>query len=292
MRGRRVNYRNRQSLVGFSLTLPAAAFFVCFSVFPTLFAFVISFFQYDLFHPPTFVGVENYVGLLHDKNFLEAFRVTVTFMLLFGPLSWVLGFLAASVLKDRIFGRGAARTILFVPTILSAVAMATAWSLLLRPNGPINAIIGVRIPWLTSQSTALAGIALMSIWQSAGWFMVVFLAGLLSVPNEFYEAARIDGAGRWASLRYITLPMLRPVFALVVVWTLVAGMKVFTPMFIMTGGGPNNATRSIAMLIYQLGLQDLRFGEASAISIVGFVIILMLTIVYLRVFRVHKAIGE
>jgi ABC-type sugar transport system permease subunit len=132
----------------------------------------------------------------------------------------------------------------------------------------------------------------MSVWQGVGWFMVVFLAGLQSIPETYYEAAKIDGADRWQLLRHITLPLLRPVFAFVVISTIIAGMKVFTPMFIMTGGGPNNATRSMAMLIYHEGLRDLRMGRASAISMVGFFLILILTIIQLRLFRVHEEVGE
>jgi ABC-type sugar transport system permease subunit len=229
--------------------------------------------------------------MVKDKRFWRAVRVTLTYTATFGPISWVIGFSLAMLIKDKILGRGFFRSVFFTPTILSAVAMATAWSLLLRKNGPINAILGLSIPWLTNQDTALWGIVLMSVWQGVGWFMVVFLAGLQGIPDVFYEAAKIDGASGRQLLRHITLPLMRPVFALVVIQTIIGGMKVFTPMFIMTGGGPNSVTRSFAMLIYHEGLRDLRMGRASAISMVGFAFILVLSIIQLRLFRVHEDVG-
>lgn len=283
-----LNYRTRQKLSGVLFVLPVLLFFAVFNIYPILNAFVVSFFEFDLFTPMKFVGLNNYVNLWSNPNFWSAIRVTFTYTLLFAPPAWFIGFVLALILKEKIIGRYVYRSIFFVPTILSAVAMATAWSLLLRVNGPINGILGLSIPWLTNENTALLGIVIMSVWQGFGWYMVVFLAGLLAIPDEFYEAARIDGASSWGMLRYITLPLMRPVFAVVVIQTIIIGMKVFTPMFIMTGGGPNNATRSLAMLIYHEGLRDFRMGRASAISIVAFAIVLVVTIAQLRLFRVRE----
>jgi ABC-type sugar transport system permease subunit len=287
----RWHYHDRMKVIGFLFTAPVLLFFLAFSIYPVLSAFVLSFFQYDLFSPMQWTGRGNYVSLAQDKKFWQAVEVTLTYTVTFGPISWVIGFTLAMLIKEKVPGRGFFRSIFFAPTILSAVAMATAWSLLLRKNGPINAILGLSIPWLTNQQTALWGIVLMSVWQGIGWFMVVFLAGLQGIPDVYYEAAEIDGANGWRLLRHITLPMMRPIFALVVIQTIIGGMKVFTPMFIMTGGGPNNVTRSLAMLIYHEGLRDLRMGRASAISMTAFLFILVLTIVQLRLFRVHEDIG-
>lgn len=283
--------RSSHSTAGLTFTLPILCLFAVFNVIPTAYAFVVSLTSYDLFHPPTFVGLENYVDLLSNRTFWQAISVTVGYTLMFGPISWLLGLLLALLLKDAIVGRSVFRSIFFMPTILSSVAMAVTWALLLRLNGPINTDLGISVPWLTNTQTALIGISLLGIWQSVGWFMVIFLAGLASIPGSLIEAARIDGAGAVGLLRHITLPLLRPIFAVVVIQTIVAGMKVFSPMFIMTGGGPANATRSVAMLIYQEGLRDLRMGSASAMSVIGFVVILGLTVIYLRVFRVNEEIG-
>lgn len=281
----------RHEAAGLALTLPILALFVVFNLLPTVYAFGISLTQFDLFSAPKFVGLDNYLKLVNNANFWRALTVTAGYTLLFGPASWVIGFLIAYLLKGRVLGRDAWRSVFFIPTILSSVAMAVTWSLLLRLNGPLNAVLDIQVPWLTNSQTALLGISILGIWQSVGWWMVIFLAGLLSIPESLIEAARIDGAGPLALLRHITLPLLRPVFAVVAVQTIVAGMKVFSPMFIMTGGGPNNATRSIAMLIYQEGLRDLRFGNAAAISVIGFLIIMVLTVFYLRIFRVREEIG-
>jgi ABC-type sugar transport system permease subunit len=281
----------RHEAAGLALTLPIIALFLVFNLLPTVYAFAISLTQFDLFSAPKFVGLDNYLKLVNNANFWRALTVTAGYTLLFGPASWVIGFLIAYLLKGRVLGRDAWRSVFFIPTILSSVAMAVTWSLLLRLNGPLNAVLDIHVPWLTNSQTALLGISILGIWQSVGWWMVVFLAGLLSIPESLTEAARIDGAGPLALLRHITLPLMRPVFAVVAVQTIVAGLKVFSPMFIMTGGGPNNATRSIAMLIYQEGLRDLRFGNAAAISVIGFLIIMVLTVFYLRIFRVREEIG-
>ena len=287
-----LRYHTRMKVVGFLFTLPVLVFFLVFNVYPILSAIIISFHEFDLFGPMTWVGPANYQNLAGNKRFWSAIRVTFGFTLLFGPPAWAIGFMFASLIKEKLVGRFFFRSVFFAPTILSSVAMATAWSLLLRQNGPLNAILGLSVSWLTKQDSALWGIVMMSVWQGVGWFMVVFLAGLQSIPQTFYEAAAIDGAGRWQLMRHITLPMLRPIFAFIVIHTIIAGMKVFTPMFIMTGGGPNNATRSMAMMIYHEGLRDLRMGRASAISMIGFVLILILTVVQLRLFRVHEGIEE
>ena len=231
-----LRYHTRMKLVGFLFTLPVLAFFLIFNIYPIVSAIVISFHEFDLFGPMTWVGLENYQNLAGNKNFWSAMRVTLSFTLFFGPPAWVMGFVFASLIREKLVGRFFFRSVFFAPTILSAVAMATAWSLLLRQNGPLNAMLGLSVSWLTKQNSALWGIVIMSAWQGVGWFMVVFLAGLQSIPQTFYEAAAIDGAGRWRLMRHITLPMLRPVFAFVVIHTIIAGMKVFTPMFIMTGG--------------------------------------------------------
>jgi ABC-type sugar transport system permease subunit len=286
----RWNYYRREQVSGLLFILPVMFFFLTFNMYPMLRAFVVSFQDYDLFTPARSVGFENYLNLLGNRRFWRALQVTISYTLVFGVASWLVGFVLALLISGKVWGRGFFRAVFFLPSILSAVAMATAWSLLLQANGPINAILGVRILWLTTERTALVGIALMGIWQGMGWFMVVFLAGLKSISQTHYDAAQIDGAGPWQLLRYITLPLMRPVFAFVVVQTLIGGMKIFTPMFIMTGGGPNDATRSFAMLVYQEGLRDLRMGSASAMSVIGFVLVLILTVMQLRLFRVREGI--
>ena len=286
-----MNYRNRQAVSGVGFMLPAVMLLAAFNVFPILYAVVVSFFRFDFFSPLEFVGLKNYLAALGSPTFWDAIRVTATYTVLFGPASWLIGFVGAYLLKDRLVGRGALRSIFFIPTVLSSVAMATAWSLMLQINGPISALLGARIPWLTTEGLALVSIAGIGVWQAFGWFMVVFLAGLLSIPESYYEAAKIDGADSWQLLRYITVPHMRPIFALVVIQTVIAGLKVFTPMFVMTGGGPNDSTRSVAMLIYQSGLRDFRMGYAAAISVIGFLAILALTVLYLRIFRVHEEVG-
>lgn len=285
----RLEYRKRLALTGIGFTLPTLAFLSVFNGVPIFSALFVSFTSYDLFTSPTFVGLANYAGLPGNKSFWSAFQVTATFTLVWGPLSWVIGYMVANLVRNPMVGRGFFRTLFYVPTVLSSVGLALCWTLLLQRNGPINSALGISVPWLTDTHSALFGIVGFATWQSLGWFMLVFLAGLLAVPREYYEAALVDGAGAWQMQWYITLPLMRPIFAVVVVQTLIGGLKVFSPMFLMTAGGPDNSTQSVAMLVYQEGLRNFRMGRASAISFIGVGVVLVLTVVYLRAFRVRES---
>ena len=277
--------------VGFLFTVPVLSMFAAFNVGPALYAVYLSVTRFNLLTPPVFVGMDNYVRLATDANFWRAMAVTAQYTFLFGPPSWILGLLLALLLRNKIMGRVVFRSVFFMPTILSGVAMTVAWGLLFRLNGPVNATLGISVPWLTSSDTAIVAMAFLGIWRSAGWFMVIFLAGLSSIPESLYEAARIDGAGPVKQTWYITLPLLRPVFIFVVIMTMVEGLKVFAPMFILSGGGPNNATRSISLLIYQEGLQNLRMGSAAAMSVIGLVFVLLIIVVFLRLSRANEDVG-
>ena len=278
--------------VGFLFTVPVLVLFAAFNVGPALYAVFLSLTRFNLLTPPVFVGLDNYIRLATDADFWRAIAVTAEYTIIFGPPSWVLGLTLALLLRDRILGRAVFQSVFFGPTILSGVAMTVAWGLLFRLNGPVNATLGVSVPWLTSSDTAIVAMAFLGIWRSAGWFMVIFLAGLASIPESLYEAARIDGAGPVRQTWHITLPLLRPVFVFVVIMTMVEGLKIFAPMFILSGGGPNNATRSISLLIYQEGLQNLRMGSAAAMSVIGLVFVLLIIVVFLRLSRADEEAGH
>ena len=251
-------------------------------------AFVVSFFKYDLMTPMKYVGVQQYAYLLSDRRFWHALWVSAQFLLFVTPPAWLLGFFFASLVNDKIMGRGFFRGVYFFPKVLSVVAMATAWELLLRANGPVNALLGVRVSWLRQGQTAMLGIAMMSVWQNLGWYMVVFLTGLQAIPRELYDAAQVDGASGLRLLRHITLPLMRPVFAYAGVVSVIESTKVFTPMFLMTAGGPDRSTESLVMLIYQAGFKELAMGRASAMAVLMFVMVLLISLVQLRAFRVEE----
>ena len=280
-----LTYHGRKHLSGFLFVLPTFIFFGIFSVYPMLKAFQVSLFRWDLVSPMQFVGLKNYVDLLHSENFFQAFKVTWSYILLVYPVSWALGFGLAVLLKEHFPGRDFFRTAFFLPTVFPIIGMSLAWWVMYQPTGLVNSLIGQTIYWMTRSKYALPGIAMMEIWRGMGYWMILFLVGLQSIPGEFYDAAKIDGADAWQRLRYVTLPLMKPIFSLIVVISMIWGMQVMVPMFVMTQGGPGNATRSVVMLIYQTGIRDWRMGSASAMSVVLFFVMLVLTVFQLRIFR-------
>jgi multiple sugar transport system permease protein len=283
-----MTYHRRRQLTGFLFVFPTLLFFVIFSVYPMLKAFQVSVFQWDLVTPMKFVGLKNYINLLQSENFIRAFKVTWSYIVLVYPVSWVLGFALAVLLNKRFPGRDFFRTAFFLPTIFPIIGMSLAWWVMYQPTGLVNNLLGRTIHWMTRSKYAMPGIAIMDIWRGMGYWMILFLVGLQSIPNEFYDAAKIDGAGAWQLLRYVTVPLMKPTFSLIVVISLIWGMQVIVPMFVMTQGGPGNATRSLVMLIYQTGIRDWRMGVACAMSVILFFVMLILTVFQLRVFRVHE----
>lgn len=245
-----------------------------------------SFTNYDLVSQNDFIGLENYQRLLTDPNFLKSAEVTAKFILIFAPPVWLLSFLVASLLRRSFRGRDFYRTVFFAPSIMSLVGISVVWRIMLAQQGPINALLGMRISWLTDRQFALAGISLMEIWRNMGFYTIMFLVGLQTIPLDYYEAAKVDGASPWQTLRHITLPLLRPTFALIFIISMIASVKIFTPMYVMTQGGPSNSTRSSVLLIYRTALQQLQMGYASAESVILFLVIFVFTIFQLRIFRV------
>ncbi len=251
-------------------------------------AFFLSFTNYDLVSQKDFIGFGNYQRLLTDPNFRQAIGVTIKYILIFAPTVWVISFIIALLLRRNFKGRNFFRTLFFSPSILSLVGMSVVWRIMLNQQGPINAVLGVVINWLTDRNFALAGISMMEVWRNMGFYAIMFLVGLQTIPKDYYDAARVDGASSWQTLRWITLPLLRPTFALVFVITMVASVKVFTPMYIMTQGGPSNSTRSAVLLIYRTALEQLQMGLASAESVILFMVMLVFSIFQLRLFRVGR----
>jgi multiple sugar transport system permease protein len=283
-----MTYHRRRQLTGFLFVFPTLLFFVTFSVYPMLKAFQVSVFQWDLVTPMKFVGLKNYTDLLQSENFIRAFKVTWSYIVLVYPVSWALGFALAVLLNKRFPGRDFFRTAFFLPTIFPIIGMSLAWWVMYQPTGLVNNLLGRTIHWMTRSKYAMPGIAIMDIWRGMGYWMILFLVGLQSIPNEFYDAAKIDGAGAWQLLRYVTVPLMKPTFSLIVVISLIWGMQVIVPMFVMTQGGPGNATRSLVMLIYQTGIRDWRMGVACAMSVILFFVMLILTVFQLRLFRVQE----
>jgi ABC-type sugar transport system permease subunit len=281
--------RRRSILVGWSFILPNFLGFALFTLVPVLAAFVLAFMNWDAYNPPTFAGIKNFARLFGDQNFHVALGNTLLYAIGHVPLTLVCALGLAILLNQKLRGIAFFRVAIFFPYITSLVAIAIVWNMLFDPvNGPINQflhLLGIANPpgWTSSTGWALPAVIITSVWRDMGYYMVLFLAGLQAIPQEYYEAAAMDGAGRWRTLWNITLPSLRPTTFLVLVLLSVSSFKVFDLIFVMTGGGPGRATLVLSQLIYQNGILNGQFGYSSAISLVLFLIVLLVTVFQFRI---------
>jgi multiple sugar transport system permease protein len=268
---------------GFLYIAPLILGIVAFQLFPILVSVYISFTEWDGISPVEFVGVANYTEMFtEDPLFLETLRNTIVFTLLAIPLTTVLGFLLALLCNRKLRGISLLRAAYFAPYITNVVAIGYIWYWIYNPErGFINGLlstVGIDGPaWLSSSSWALFAVVIVSVWQGAGYPMVIFLAGLQGIPKDLYEAAEIDGAGAWNRVRRITLPLLTPSLFFVVVTQFITSFQVFGVIYIMTQGGPGNATSVYIYYLYQTAFSFGKLGYASAMAWVLFVILALVT---------------
>jgi ABC-type sugar transport system permease subunit len=275
----------RRNLWGLAFVLPAILFFATFSLYPVANAFYISFHKFDLFNPMQFVGLKNYIFLINSASFWNSFWVTLYYV--FGtciPI-WFLSF-GLALLFNRAFRlRDSFITIYFTPMVMSLVASSIIWKTMYNQAGPINTIFGLNIAWLTDSDWAMPALIILSVWKGTGYYMILYLAGLRNIPREYYEAAAIDGANPWQTLFFITLPLMKRTIVFVIIVSIVIGFKVFVPMFVMTQGGPSDATLVLTLKIYEDGFRFSRMGRATAESVFMFIFLMGFSIAQLRLFR-------
>lgn len=269
--------------------VPACAFFVVFNFYPMAQAAYLSLTDFNLISPPRFIGIGNYLALLSDERFLTAFRNTIVFMLGTTVPLWVLSLAVAIGLRRERRLQGLLQTLYFIPVVLSGVSVAVAWKVLYNPFGLINSLLGPftdePIRWLTSATWAPIALILLTLWQELGFYIIIFMTALQQIPKDFYDAARIDGASEGRLLRYITLPLIKPAMLLVMVLSLIHGFQTFTYQFILTRGGPSDATNVLSLYIYSSAFSYLRMGAAAAMSLVMVTIIVVLTWSQMRIVR-------
>ena len=286
----------RQDLIGWSFAAPFVILFGIFLAMPIVAALALSFTSFglrDLQNPigTTFIGLENYTDLFADPKFWKSLGNTAYFVVVGVPLTLVLGLVIASALSRGITRfRTAFRVGYYLPVITSIVAIAIVWRFLLNPDvGLINMLlksVGIDGPaWLANPTLAMPSIIAMAVWRNVGFAMVVFIAGMQAIPAVLYEAAAIDGAGRWKAFRYVTLPMLRPTILFMLVITTIGYLQLFEEPFVMTDGGPLDATLSVTMYMYQQGFEFFHQGYASAIAYVLFVIVAVVAFLQFKFLR-------
>lgn len=275
---------------GYLFAAPAMVFFVFFAIYPIGRTFYLSFFDYSVVDPPVYTGLDNYRQIIGDDRFntslVNSFRyVAFTYI----PV-WIIALLLALALNTRIRGRGFFRTVYFVPVVMSWVVVSVIWKLIFHRNGLLNSMFldPIGIPpknWLTDVDLAPNAIVMMSVWKEVGFFMVIFLAGLQNIPGDLMDASKVDGANAFQAFRSVTLPLLQPTILFATVIGMITGLQVFIPQFVMTQGGPVDATLVLTLDIYQTGFFFLDGGKAAAMSVVLFFIIAIVTLIQFFLYR-------
>jgi multiple sugar transport system permease protein len=281
----------RETAIAYLFLLPFLVLYSIFAIIPIVQGFWISLHNWEIVGTNIrFVGLGNYQILLQDKLFWSSLWQTIYFVVLSGPSMIILGLILALLLNRRIPGIGGFRTIFYLPSVLSVTVIGLIFGRFFTsdPRGFINALIAQLgldpIPFLHDPRLAMPVIALTSLWWSVGFNMLIFLAGLQDIPEELYEAAKVDGANRWALFRHVTLPGLSRPMTFVVILQIIGSFQVFGQVSVMTGGGPAGATRTIVFYIWERAFYHWQLGYGAAIAFVLFGILLVISLVQLKFF--------
>jgi multiple sugar transport system permease protein len=284
-----------QARMAYLFISPAILLFSVFTVVPVFMAFYLSFTNYDVLSRMDWVGLSNYRKLYTDALLWQTFRNVLFYTVIFVPLNILTSLLIALLLNKAIRGVKVFRTLNYLPTLTSAVAAATVWLWVLHPEfGLLNGFLsyfGVTGPaWLSETRTAMASVIMVTLWQAVGSNMVIYLAGLQGVPDYLYESAKLDGANAVQRFRYITWPQLRPTTFLVSTMSIIGALQLFDQAFVLTQGGPANATKTPVYLIYQQGFNQLQMGYASAQAFVLALAILIFSLINMRLSKAEEPI--
>jgi len=272
------------------LVLPNLLALLVFNVGPLLFSLGMTLTDWSLVKPPVFTGTANLERLVSDDVFWRALANTATYVLIYVPLLTVASFVLAVALDRKLHGITLFRTVFFMPSVVLFVSVAMLWQWLYEPNnGLINyllGLVGISGPgWLSSRQWALPSIVVMNVWRHAGYYALIFLAGLQGIPDELREAAEVDGASALQRIRHVTIPVIFPTTFFVVVTALIASFQLFGEAYVMTRGGPAYSTTTLVYYIYRNGFEAFRMGYAALIAWVLFLLVFLVTIVQWRIAR-------
>jgi len=287
----RRRHERRRTLAAWGFLAPNAVFFVAFLLLPAAYLFYLTFHEGGIITPAKYVGLKNWASIWSDELVRTSIRNTLYYCLMAIPAVFVIGMLLALCLQHIPRGSGPFRSIFYLPTLTPYVTAALIWLFVVqRDFGALNVLLGfVGIPpqnWLGSTTLAMPSIAMLEVWRGVGFWTLLFLAALLGLPRELYQAATIDGAGPWQQFRHLTLPLLRPTFYFAVVMATIWNIQLFDSVSILTDGGPVNATTTVVWYIYKAMFQfNDKTGFAAALSFVLLLFILALTLVEIRLLR-------
>ena len=290
-----INLESRRALAGAGFLAPALLVLLSFLAFPVVYALAVSFTRYDLVSSPSFVGLRNYQALFADPQFWASARVTLAFVTLAGLPLLVVALGLALLLEQRLRGSSFFRAAIFVPVVIPEVAAAVVWRFIFHPYGLLNTLVAstglsqTDIAWLLSPRAVLWAFVILAIWKQLGYFVVIFATGLSTIAAEHTEAAIMDGASALQRFWYVTLPMLRPTMFFAVTMMLVILLNTFAPFYLMTNGGPANASEVMALLMYKIGFEYLDFGRATAVAVLMMAVIGGVSVIQFLVFREQPA---
>jgi len=285
------HYQRAERLTFLALIAPNFILFGVFTFWPLIYNFYLSFTKWNMITPsPTWIGLDNYATLIQDPIFWRVLWNTVYLATGSITIRLVLALALALVLNQKLAGRDVYRAIIFSPTFTTGAAIALVWTWIFHKDLGLLRLplswVGLPSPnWLADVNWTIPALIIVTIWRGLGYDMVIFLAGLQGIPAELYEAARVDGAGRWSLFRHITLPLLSPITFFLVVTSIIGALQVFDIVAVMTAGGPMNSSKVYVYYVYENAFKFFKVGYAAALSIVLFIITLAITIFQTRLSR-------
>ncbi|HNW59132.1 MAG TPA: sugar ABC transporter permease [bacterium] len=283
--------RKKEGLSALLFLSPTLVIFSTFVLFPVLFSFYLSFHQWNMFSAQqAFVGLANYTRMFRDPEFWSVLKNTLIYTVGTVPLNMALSLLVAYLLNQKLAGKKFLRTAFFAPVIISPVAAAVIWRWMYDPNfGLVNyflTLVGIKGPnWLNEPHSAMFALILMAVWKTLGFNMVLFSAGLQGIPDTYYEAAEIDGAGAWTKFWRITIPLLSPTTFFIMVMSIIGSFQAFDVVYVLTSGGPMGATKVLVFYLYEQAFKFFEMGYASAVAYFLFLLLIVLTLLQIRLMK-------
>lgn len=281
--------KSRENITGWLFVLPLIIYFIVFQLAPMIIAFVISLNEWNMRTPMKFVGIQNYVHLLTNyqglyDDFWPSLVVTIKYILLTVPASVVLVLVVAALLNSKVKGEGIFKTIFYIPSVTSGVAIAAIWMFMVDPqHGMINQLLGTHISFLATKSTALYTLAVMAIWGGLGYNTLIMLSAMKGINESLYEAAEIDGAGAIKKFVHVTIPSVTPIIFFISITSVIGAFQAFDQMYLTTGGGPEKSTMTYMLGLYNQAFEYNNMGIACAMSYILFAIIMVITFIQFKV---------
>ena len=274
---------------GFYFVLPSLIIYGIFLIYPMLSAFHYSFFKWNMISESKYVGLKHYIRMFGDRRFWNSYITTLHFTLISVFIIIILSFLLALLFQQNMMFKNTFQSAIFLPVILTMVAIAVVWQFMFQSTGVFSNIFldifGINIKWLTSKSSTPYSMILVNVWKITGYYMIIFIAGLLNIPNTFYESSKVDGASYLQRLIYITIPLMKNTFILAFVSGVIFSFAAFPQQYVMTEGGPARSTEVLALLIYKQAFEFTKFGYSSAISVAFFLTLLVFSLIQFKIFK-------